>query len=250
MNLHLPSDVLSRAQSGDVKAREAVCKRMEPILVALSKRFTSGSTLEQDDLIQEGYVAVLECLATFDPSNGASFETYTYGPVRAAMSNASAKSVGGPTVPSRTLKAYFASLRLAGGDVAVAHANAQDVGITSETWAMVHQTVTGTWSIHQDSAWATREANEGLGDDKAEHWDVAQPDPLEEVASLMEAEAYLAVLTDPREVGVLKMLMGFDGREPMSQAEVGKAIGVSQQMVTKISTRALGKIREALTEGK
>lgn len=250
-NKNLPLSLVTAAQAGDRKAREDLVKGMEGLVHRAARQFTEGSTIPAEDLRQECWVAILESLQTFDPQHGTSFETYCWGPMRRTMAAAMPNYLAGPSIPSRTMDRYWEVMKAAQGDVSVALEIASSMDMKTGTFAMVHQAVSGTWSIH--AGFSTEEEAPVDGgytpNTLGAAGDVPTMDSFEELASSMEAEAYLAVLTDPREVGVLKMALGFNGKDPMTHAEIGKAIGVSRQMVDKISTRALVKIREAIVEG-
>jgi RNA polymerase sigma factor (sigma-70 family) len=71
---------------------------------------------------------------------------------------------------------------------------------------------------------------------------------IREVSEISDAEALAAMakcLTD-REREVAERLMGFGGYLPRSHAEVGRALGVSQQHVSRIWQRAVKKLRAEL----
>lgn len=70
--------LLAKAQDGDREAAGEVCARMEgaikSVAVAFAKQYAA---LDLDDLIQEGYLAVLRALKRYDPSIGrARFSSY------------------------------------------------------------------------------------------------------------------------------------------------------------------------------
>lgn len=82
--------------------------------------------------------------------------------------------------------------------------------------------------------------------------DVEEPDILDTVASKIEAEkisSYLSIL-DPREMRVVEMRFGLGGREPMTQREVAKKLGISRSYVSRIEKRALMKLADHIQDQK
>ena len=52
---------------------------------AVQLRSMAGSILEQEELIDQGVLALIECLERYDPDRGARFETFAFMRVRGAM---------------------------------------------------------------------------------------------------------------------------------------------------------------------
>ena len=55
---------------------------------------------------------------------------------------------------------------------------------------------------------------------------------------------------DPREADVISMRYGLDGRPPRTQREIAALCGISRSYVSRLEKKALGKLREALEEGR
>jgi RNA polymerase sigma factor (sigma-70 family) len=76
-----------RARAGDVSALEAVLDQTRGLVAALAARFTPRGTVEVDDLVQEGRVALLLAVHSYDPTGGASFTSYAWGVIRWRLLN-------------------------------------------------------------------------------------------------------------------------------------------------------------------
>jgi RNA polymerase sigma factor (sigma-70 family) len=80
-------DLIVRARAGDADALEAVLDQTRGLVTALAARFTPRGTVEVDDLVQEGRVALLLAVRSYDPAGGASFTSYAWGVVRWRLLN-------------------------------------------------------------------------------------------------------------------------------------------------------------------
>lgn len=78
------------AQAGDSAAQEALLESYAGIFHGLAKQHaTAGSDLA--DLVLDGQVAFLECLAAYDEARGAALLTYAYPHIRKAIADAAAR---------------------------------------------------------------------------------------------------------------------------------------------------------------
>lgn len=68
-------ELLRQSQSGDLKARDAFFNLNQPLVKYVARRFVRLG-IEEDDLIQEGGIALLKCMASFDFSRKLQFSPY------------------------------------------------------------------------------------------------------------------------------------------------------------------------------
>lgn len=66
-------------------------------------------------------------------------------------------------------------------------------------------------------------------------------------SSIMLMQQKLDTALDEREREIIVMRYGLDGKMPLPQREVAKALGISRSYVSRIEKRALEKLREAMT---
>lgn len=72
------SELVSRAKSGDIPARNALIERYAPGIALLARQYLRPrSSVEQGDLVSEGVLGLIHALDRFDPKAGASFRTYS-----------------------------------------------------------------------------------------------------------------------------------------------------------------------------
>lgn len=67
--------ILSNAKSGDNKQAEVLIVQNRSLVEVIASKYTNSS-LEYDDIVQEGMIGLLAAIKTFDKNNGTSFKTY------------------------------------------------------------------------------------------------------------------------------------------------------------------------------
>lgn len=74
-------------QHGGQELRDRLILQYLPIVrkAAVQLRGMAGSLLQEEDLVDQGVIALMECLDRYDDSRGAKFETYAFLRVRGAM---------------------------------------------------------------------------------------------------------------------------------------------------------------------
>ena len=74
-------------KSGGQELRNRLIVHYLPIVrsAAVQLRSMAGSLLEQEELIDQGVLALIECLERYDPDRGARFETFAFMRIRGAM---------------------------------------------------------------------------------------------------------------------------------------------------------------------
>lgn len=68
-------ELLEKARKGDVESTELIIEKLNPLIVASIRRYYNKAA-DYDDLIQEGRLAVLECIKDYDESKGVYFLGY------------------------------------------------------------------------------------------------------------------------------------------------------------------------------
>lgn len=94
-------ELVFRFQSGDPSASELLLRQNSDYLTALAKQYdrtVCGPSLEED-LKQEGAIAILKAAERFAPTMGSRFLTYATPAIQAAMRDCAAKSALPLTIP-------------------------------------------------------------------------------------------------------------------------------------------------------
>lgn len=63
------------SKKGDEKAKKELLERLRPLIISSIRRYYNNY-LYYDDLVQEGYEEILQCIENYDPSKGAKFLGY------------------------------------------------------------------------------------------------------------------------------------------------------------------------------
>lgn len=95
-------ELVQRLQEGDTSAAEELLRQNSGYLTVLAKQYdrtVRGPSLEED-LKQEGAMAILKAAEQFDPSMGNRFLTYATPAIQAAMRDCAAGSALPLTIPS------------------------------------------------------------------------------------------------------------------------------------------------------
>ncbi len=85
------ADVVARAQSGDVAAREELIERFLPFVTSLAREYRAEG-LDHMDLVQEGCSGLLRALRRYDPGRGVPFAAYATWWIRQALQERAATS--------------------------------------------------------------------------------------------------------------------------------------------------------------
>ncbi|MBT3217709.1 MAG: RNA polymerase sigma factor RpoD/SigA [Proteobacteria bacterium] len=209
-------------------------------------RKLAGPFMDEEDLVQEGYIGLLRAAKRFDPDRGIRFSTYARWWVRAQMTRAidhtgrPVRLPGCAVEQTRNLRKAIKRFEAAGIPYGIAEL-AEEVGIDKER-AELLLSQGNTISLEQpvDDGPRPRPLERFLSDE-----DAVQPDgeaiQSQELARMHEA--FDLVLTE-RQRFVLTRRYGLDDGEFRTLSEVGKEMGLSRERVRQIEREALIRLRE------
>ncbi|MCD8190318.1 MAG: sigma-70 family RNA polymerase sigma factor [Clostridiales bacterium] len=228
--------LLEAAQSGDRGACQRILVENDRLIWSVVKRYT-GRGVEAEDLFQLGCIGFLKAIQGFDPAYGTQFSTYAVpkiaGEIRRFLRDDGAVKV------SRTIKEQAAQvcaaretlLRQLGREPALSEL-AAETGLEPEDIAAAENAVATVASLQMETAdGLTLESL--LGDDGME-------EQVLERLSLREAVDRL-----PQRERMVILLRYYRG---LTQEKTAKIIGVSQVQVSRIEKKAVGQLRQQLTE--
>ncbi len=209
-------------------------------------RKLAGPFMDEEDLVQEGYIGLLRAAKRFDPDRGIRFSTYARWWVRAQMTRAidhtgrPVRLPGCAVEQTRNLRKAMKRFEAAGVAFGIAEL-ATEVGIDKER-AELLLSQGNTVSLEQpvDDGPRPRPLERFLSDIDAVTPDA---DAIQGQELARMHEAFDVVLTD-RQRFVLRRRYGLEDGEFRTLSEVGKEMGLSRERVRQIEREALIRLRE------
>jgi RNA polymerase sigma-32 factor len=241
----------------DQDARNRIAHAHMRLVIAMASKFR-GFGLPLNDLIQEGYIGLLEAAARFEPAREVRFSTYAGWWIRASMQDYILRNwsiVRGGTSSSQ--KALFFNLRRLRAKLAQGDNRLSDQAIHQEIASALGvsladvQSMDARLSGNDASLQAPIKGRDGDGSEQLEMLESEDLPPDEQVSGIIDGERWRGWLNNAmtelndRENRIIKARrLSEDGA---TLEELGAELGISKERVRQIETRALEKLKTALT---
>jgi len=243
-------------ESDDQGARNQIAMAHMRLVIAMASKFRSFG-LPMSDMVQEGYVGLLEAAARFEPARDVRFSTYASWWIRASMQDYILRNwsiVRGGT--SSTQKALFFNLRrlrakLARGDSRLtAQAIHEEIAVALGVSLADVQTMDARLTGNDASLQAPTITGDADSGEKLDMLASNEPLPDEQVTWMIDGERRIKWLNsalthlNDREKKIIR-----DRRlaeEGATLEELGVELGISKERVRQIESRAIEKLKAAL----
>lgn len=231
---------LEPTSDGHREIRDQLVTLHLPLLRYLARRFT-GRTESFEDLVQVGSVGLLKAIDNFDPSLGHQFATYASPTIVGEIKRYMRDTGWLLRVPRRAQELQARVLR-ARDDLSQTTGRSPTLSEIAEEVGATPDEVAETLDISRAQGGVPLEAATGDGEQFVRDDLLAEEERgFEQVldrAMLAEAMATLV----PQEREVVRLRFGYG----KTQTEIAEIIGTSQVQVSRILTRSMAKMQEAL----
>lgn len=197
------------------------------------------SAIQVDDLIQAGMIGLIEASKHYDPSQGASFETYAGIRVRGAMLDEVRHSDWSPRSLHRKMRELNEAVRDIENETgrdARDHEVASRLGISLDEYH----------TIVRDSA-SSKVFSLDQADDEGHALNLSSAD--KEPFLALQKEGFQQALA--QSIGELpereQMVMSLYYNDELNMKEIGQVLDISESRVCQIHNQSLGKIRQKLS---
>jgi len=234
------ADTYSRIQQDDFATRYApLVKRIAHHLLA---RLPSSVLLE--DLLQAGMLGLIEAHGKFDPSKGASFETFAGIRIRGSMIDEIRR---GDWVPrsvhknARSIAAAIKGIEQATGRDARDTEVAAKLGVEVEDYRQMLMDVSNGHMMDFDGLGVTEDYfSQGLSD--------SSMTPLEKIQKEDFRDSLADAITSLPEREKLVLALYYD--EELNLKEIGDVLGVSESRISQINSQAMLRLQSRLKDWK
>jgi len=237
-----------RIKRGDQAARQQMIKANLRLVVKIAHDYASYG-LPLLDLISEGNIGLMKAVERFDPKKGGKLSTYAAWWIKQSIKRALANQSKTIRLPVHLVD-KIARMRRVGMQLAEEFGReptdeelAEELNMTAAKITQLRTAAIRPASL--DATVGQEDDGASLGDmigDEAAHM------PSDELSdkNLRRAVLDLLHVLDERELKIITMRFGLDGKKEMTLEEVGRKFKVTRERIRQLQNIALRKIKRAL----
>jgi RNA polymerase primary sigma factor len=238
-----------KIKQGDIAARDRMIKANLRLVVTIAGDYVDLG-LPMVDLVSEGSIGLTKAVERFDPTKGAKLSTYAAWWIKQSIKLALSNQTKTIRLPVHLVEKISKVRRLA---LEMSHQLgrepsdeelAEEIGMSVERVAELRNGSPRPASLEAviDEGESTQ-LGEIIADEDAQ----TSYDWLRDQDLQRELKGALHILDD-REKKIVFQRFGLDGSQPKTLEQLGAAIGLTRERIRQLQTRALQKLRRALTK--
>ena len=237
-----------RIKKGDQAARQQMIKANLRLVVKIAHDYASYG-LPLLDLISEGNIGLMKAVERFDPKKGGKLSTYAAWWIKQSIKRALANQSKTIRLPVHLVD-KIARMRRVGMQLAEEFGReptdeelGEELGMPAGKIAQLRTAAIRPASL--DATVGQEEDGASLGDmigDETAH----MPSELLSDKNMRKAVMDLLHVLDERELKIITLRFGLDGKKEMTLEEVGRKFKVTRERIRQLQNIALRKIKRAL----
>lgn len=237
-----------KIKRGDGVARQQMIKANLRLVVKIAHDYTNFG-LPLLDLISEGNIGLMKAVERFDPKKGGKLSTYAAWWIKQSIKRALANQSKTIRLPvhlvDKIARMRRTAMHLAEelGREPTDEELAEELGFSAAKVSQLRTAAIRPASL--DAAMNQEDDSSSLGDmigDEA----ALTPYELLSDKNLRTAMADVLEVLDERELRILTMRFGLDGKKEMTLEEVGRRFRVTRERIRQLQNIALRKLKKAL----